>query len=77
MPTQPIPGSIASPGTLSHIVTDKYVNGLPLYRQEAQFNRLDIPLTRSTIAQWVIKMGVLVQPLINLKREQLLAYSRC
>ena len=75
MPTQPIPGSIASPGTLSHIVTDKYVNGLPLYRQEAQFNRLDIPLTRSTIAQWVIKMGVLVQPLINLKREQLLAYS--
>jgi len=72
-PVQPIPGSIASPGTLAQIITDKYINGMPLYRQEVQFNRLDIPLTRSTIAQWVIKCGLLVQPLINLAREQLLA----
>ena len=73
LPTQPIPGSIASPGTLAHIATDKYINGLPLYRQEVQFNRLDIPLTRSTIAQWMVKAGLLVQPLINLLREQLLS----
>ena len=30
LPAQPIPGSIASPGTLAHVVTDKYINGFTL-----------------------------------------------
>ncbi|MCP3663820.1 MAG: IS66 family transposase, partial [Gammaproteobacteria bacterium] len=75
MPEQPIPGSISSPGTLAHVAIDKYINGLPLYRQEAQFKRLDIPLTRSTLANWMIKAGVLVQPLINLLHDTLLGYD--
>ena len=75
LPAQPIPGSIASPGTLANVVVNKYVNGMPLYRQEAEFKRLDIPLTRSTLAFWMIKAGFLVQPLINLMREVMLAYD--
>ena len=34
IPPQPIPGSIATPGLLAFIATSKYVDGLPLYRQE-------------------------------------------
>ncbi len=35
MPKPAIPGSLASPSILAHIMTQKYVDGLPLYRQEA------------------------------------------
>ncbi len=75
LPKQPIPGSIASPGTLAHVAVNKYINGMPLYRQETEFKRLDIPLTRSTLATWMIKAGILVQPLINLLRETMLDYD--
>ena len=75
LPEQPIPSSIASPGTLAHIVINKYINGMPLYRQEAEFKRLGIPLTRSTLATWMIQTGKLVQSLINLLRETMLDYD--
>ncbi|MEJ2118922.1 MAG: IS66 family transposase zinc-finger binding domain-containing protein, partial [Alphaproteobacteria bacterium] len=37
LPPQPIPKSNASPGLLAHIVTAKFQDGLPLYRQETMF----------------------------------------
>ncbi len=40
-----------------------------------EFKRLDIPLTRSTLATWMIKAGRLVQPLINLLRETMLDHD--
>lgn len=54
MPKPAIPGSLASPSILSHIMTQKYVDGLPLYRQEKQFNRMGIHLSRQTFANWMI-----------------------
>lgn len=54
MPKPAIPGSLASPSILSHIMTQKYVEGLPLYRQEKQFNRLGVNLSRQTFANWMI-----------------------
>lgn len=75
LPSQPVPGSIATPGTLSHIVVGKYVDGLPLYRQEQGIKRLGVELPRSTLANWMIKAGVFVQPLINLLRESMLDYD--
>jgi transposase len=75
MPAQPIPKSLASPGTLAHIATAKYVDGLPLYRQEKTLARIGVALPRSTLASWMVKTGSLVQPLINLLRDRLLAYD--
>ena len=47
--------------------------GLPLYRQEAQFHRLGVPLGRATMAGWMIKLGgTYVVPIINLLNERLL-----
>ena len=54
MPKSAIPGSLASPSILSHIMTQKYVEGLPLYRQEKQFNRMGVNLSRQTFANWMI-----------------------
>ena len=73
MPAQPIPKSWASPGLLAHIATGKFVDALPLYRQHQQLVRIGCELSRTTLAMWMIRAGQLVQPLINLLRETMLA----
>jgi transposase len=54
MPKPVISGSLASPSILSHIMSQKYVEGLPLYRQEKQFHRMGLALSRQTMANWMI-----------------------
>jgi len=73
LPAQPIPKSLASPTLLAHIAVSKYADGLPLYRQEAMFRRLGIDLPRASLANWMVKTGELVQPVVNLLRDDLLA----
>jgi transposase len=74
-PTPPalFPKSLATPALLAHIVTAKFVDGLPLYRQETQFERLGVTLGRATMAGWMIRLGgTHLVPLINLLNEQML-----
>jgi transposase len=73
VPPQPIPKSIASPALLAHVATQKFVDGMPLYRQEVALKRIGVELPRSTLASWMVKMGQAVQPLINLLHEEILA----
>lgn len=75
LPPQPIPKSPASPGLLAHITVSKYQDALPLYRQETILRRIGVELPRATLANWMIKAGVLVQPVINLLRDRMLAYD--
>lgn len=75
LPPQPIPKSLASPGLLAHITVSKYQDALPLYRQETILNRIGVDLPRATLANWMIQAGSLIQPLINLLRDRLLAYD--
>lgn len=75
MPPQPIPRSIASPGLLAYVATAKYVDALPLYRQEEILKRAGIELSRATLANWMMKLGELVLPLINLLRDSVLEYG--
>jgi transposase len=65
MPKLPIPKSIATPALLAHVATSKYVDGLPLYRQEKIFQRLGVDVSRATLASWMVKMGELVEPLME------------
>lgn len=71
-PKQPIEKSIASPGLLAYIAINKYADALPLYRQSEIFKRLGIALDRTNLANWMIKSGELLQPLINLLQDKLL-----
>lgn len=75
LPAQPIPKSLASPGLLAHISVSKYQDALPLYRQETILKRIGVELPRATLANWMIQAGSLIQPLINLLRDQLLTYD--
>jgi len=74
LPPQPIPKSNASAGLLAYIVTAKFLDALPLYRQSKQFLRIGVHLPRATLAQWMIRCGELIQALCNLMQEQLCQY---
>jgi len=70
MPKLPIPKSLATPSLLAHVATSKYVDALPLYRQEKIFHRLGLDLSRATLASWMIKVGELVEPLMERLRAE-------
>jgi len=73
VPLQLLPKSLATPALLAHIATAKFVDGIPLYRQEAQFDRLGVQLGRATMAGWMIKLGAThVVPIVNLLHELML-----
>ena len=62
-----------TPSLLAHIATAKFVDGIPLYRQEGQLHRLGIDLGRATMAGWMIRLGgTHLVPLINLMNEHML-----
>jgi transposase len=75
MPPQPIPKSNASPRLLAYIVIAKFLDGLPLYRLEKIFARFGVDLGRGTMAGWMIRMGDMIVPLINLMNETQLGFD--
>lgn len=74
MPAQPIPKSQASPGFLAYVITSKYSDALPLYRQCHILSRGGVEIARNTLCQQVVKAGELIQPLINLLQDKALSY---
>lgn len=55
MPRPAAPGSLASPSILAFTMVQKYVMGMPLYRQEQQFAHLGVELSRQTLANWTLQ----------------------
>ncbi|MGI6227152.1 MAG: IS66 family transposase [Peptococcales bacterium] len=53
-PAPLLKGSLVSPSIMAYIISGKYVDGMPLYRQEQQFARLGIELSRQNLANWMI-----------------------
>jgi transposase len=54
LPEPVVKGSIASPSAVAHIIVQKYVNAIPLYRQEQEFAINGFTLLRQTMANWMI-----------------------
>lgn len=50
-----IKGSFASPEAVAQIMTQKFVMGAPLYRQEQEWKRNGIQLSRQTMSNWLIR----------------------
>ena len=49
-----IPESYASESVVGWAMHQKYQNGLPLNRQESEWKQLGVPLSRATLANWII-----------------------
>src|SRR5690606_21086959 len=71
-PKRAVEGGYASAGLLSWVALSKYLDHLPLYRQEKQFSRWGIPLSRQTLCDWVQVVAEWLHPIYGLMRQQLL-----
>lgn len=67
--------SIAEPGLLAQVVIDKFVDSLPLNRQQDRYQRGDITLAYSTLADWVRLVAEAVEPLGGALLREMLQYD--
>jgi transposase len=72
-PDQLIPKSIAHHSLIADVVVRKFVDGLPLYRQEAIYAREGIELSRQTMSGWVIQLHERLSPLMAAMKRLLYA----
>lgn len=70
-PAHPIGKSVASINLLAWCVIAKYADGLPLYRLEKILARYGGEITRTTLANWIIRLSVTLQPLLERLEIQL------
>lgn len=73
MPPVMIPKSISTPSLLAHIFVSKFCDALPFYRQEQQFKRYGVELTRATMSTWAIRIATILEPLLELLRLYVLS----
>ena len=73
VPTSLMNHSPASPSSVANVMYQKYVNGIPLYRQEKDWERMGIILSRATMANWTIKCAdEYITPVVDRMRELLI-----
>ena len=72
MPEPVIKGSFASAESVAHIMTQKFVMSVPLYRQEQEWNRQGIMLSRQTMSNWLIRCAEdWLKPIYKRLKEEL------
>lgn len=57
-----LPGSFASPETIAHIMAQKFVMASPLCRQEQEWDRAGLKLSRQTMTSWVLRAAERLTP---------------
>lgn len=75
-----IKGSIATPSLVAGIMNAKYVNGMPLARQEREFARYNLNLSTKTMANWIINCSDRhLSPVYERMKEEFLKsrYAHC
>ena len=57
MPKEPavLPGSFASPESIAHLMVQKFVMYSPLYRQEQEWGRQGLKLSRQVMSHWLLR----------------------
>ncbi|MGH9575814.1 MAG: IS66 family transposase [Terriglobales bacterium] len=71
-PPRLLPKALLTETALAWVITAKYQDSLPLYRQAALLGRFGGEISRNTLAGSVVRVGAAVQPIVNLLRDQLL-----
>jgi Transposase and inactivated derivatives len=64
--------SLVSPSVMAYIMNQKFVNAMPLYRQEQELKRMGVLLSRQTLSNWMIKGSSLLKPLMDTMKAELL-----
>lgn len=72
-PKHLIPKGIATASLLAHIIVSKFLDSLPLYRQQKQFARIGVVIVRSTMTRWLLKVYRACIPLLEVLHKEVLA----
>jgi transposase len=75
-PSRPIERGLAGPGLLAHVLTSKFTDHLPLYRQSKIYAREGVDLDRFTLAKWVGETSQLLAPLVEQLRRYVMAADK-
>jgi len=75
-PSLPIERGKPGPGLVAHVLTAKYCDHLPLYRQSEIYAREGVEIARSTMAGWVGRSAALMTPLVEVLRARVFAGTR-
>ena len=73
LPPEPIPRGTAAAGLLAHVLVSKYIDHLPLYRQESILARLGWEVTRSTLCDQILACAGVLEPLYRLMCDRVRA----
>ena len=71
VPAHVIDKGIPTTGLLAQVLVAKFMDHMPLYRQEAVFERAGHVIARSTLAAWVGECGAQLQPLVQALADEL------
>jgi transposase len=73
-PLPPMVVAQGQPGAslVAHVLLSKFVDHLPLYRQQQQFERLGVHFPKSTLGDWVEQGATWLQPIVREMKRQLL-----
>jgi transposase len=71
-PERVIDRGLPGPGLLAHVVTAKFCDHLPLYRQSQIFAREGVDLDRGILARWVGEVASLLEPVAEVLRRYVL-----
>jgi len=71
-PPQPLAKGLPGPGLLAFIIVTKYFDHVPLYRQEAMFERQGLDLARSTTCDWMAQCARSLEPLYEVMKSEIL-----
>ncbi len=64
LPPRPLDKGVPGPGFLAHLITSKYADHLPLYRQQQIYRRYGLELPRSTLCGWVAYVAAALSPIV-------------
>jgi transposase len=64
LPPRPLDKGVPGPGFLAQLVTSKYADALPLYRQQQIYRRYGLELSRATLCGWVAYVALTLAPIV-------------
>lgn len=74
-PTKPVEGGHYGPGLMAHIVTQKCVDSIPLYRMEKQFKRAGLTISRSSLGNLFHQTADALMPIYDRMLANMPSYS--
>ncbi len=78
LPAEAFPRSLAAVSLIAHVISSKFCDGLPLYRQEDIYARMGVKLDRGTMCRWVEDAGAtLGATIVEAMRIEAMAKAFC